>query len=78
MITSLQKILADFPRSANHTCCFTHILNLVVKSIMRHLTHQKKIKKKGKSDNDDDARELPCCALDRFEDELESENGEQE
>jgi hypothetical protein len=34
MIVKLTRQLIDFPRSLNRACCFTHILNLVVKSIM--------------------------------------------
>lgn len=35
MIAELATILDDFPGAANQTRCFTHILNLVVKSILR-------------------------------------------
>lgn len=34
MITELANLLDDFPGAANQTCCFTHILNLVVQSIV--------------------------------------------
>jgi hypothetical protein len=34
MIDELAGQLQDFPGEANHAQCFTHILNLVVKSIM--------------------------------------------
>ena len=33
MITELQDLIDDFSGPANQTWCFTHILNLVVKSI---------------------------------------------
>ena len=36
MIEELEFLLEDFPGAANHARCFTHILNLVVKSIMKH------------------------------------------
>ena len=34
MIEKLASRLVEFPRAPNCACCFTHILNLVVKSIM--------------------------------------------
>jgi hypothetical protein len=35
MIDELATLLDDFPGSTNRTRCFAHILNLVVKSILR-------------------------------------------
>jgi hypothetical protein len=35
MIEELKYLLEDFPGPANRSRCFTHILNLVVKSIMK-------------------------------------------
>ena len=35
IITELQDLIDDFSGPANQTWCFTHILNLVVKSIIR-------------------------------------------
>ena len=35
MIDKLAKLLEEFPGAANRTRCFTHILNLVAKSIMK-------------------------------------------
>jgi hypothetical protein len=35
MINELASLINDFPGSANQTRCFLHILNLVVKSIIR-------------------------------------------
>ena len=35
MISELSKIVDSFPGSPNQTRCFLHILNLVVKSILR-------------------------------------------
>jgi hypothetical protein len=35
MITELADLINDFPGPANQTRCFTHVLNLVVKSILR-------------------------------------------
>ena len=34
MIEELANLLEDFPGPANQTCCFTHVLDLVVKSIL--------------------------------------------
>lgn len=35
MIMHMEKILKDFPREANQTCCFAHIINLCAKSLLR-------------------------------------------
>jgi len=35
MIDELAELLDDFPGAANRTRCFTHILNLVAKSVMK-------------------------------------------
>jgi hypothetical protein len=35
MIDELANLLEDFPGRANQTRCFTHVLNLVVKSIIK-------------------------------------------
>ena len=35
MIDELELVLEDFPGAANRTRCFTHILNLVAKSVMK-------------------------------------------
>jgi hypothetical protein len=35
MIKELANLLEDFSRAANQTSCFLHILNLVVKSIIK-------------------------------------------
>jgi len=35
MIDELAKLLEEFPGAANCTHCFTHILNLVTKSVMK-------------------------------------------
>lgn len=42
MIDQLAASLFDFPGAANRARCFTHILNLVVKSIMRQFDIPKK------------------------------------
>jgi len=55
MIAELENLLDEFPGAANQTRCFTHILNLVVKSILRQFDVPK-----SKADQalDDAAREL--------------------
>jgi hypothetical protein len=35
MIEELADILQEFPRAANQMCCFLHILNFIVKNIMK-------------------------------------------
>ena len=44
MITELAKILPGFPGQVNQTCCFTHIINLVAKSLMKLFEVKKKSK----------------------------------
>ena len=72
----MAKLLQTFPGAANRTRCFTHILNLVAKCIMKQFDTPKK--KKGAEDNDNDndndidAADLQV-ALDEIEDELEDE-----
>jgi hypothetical protein len=42
MIQELSDSLENFPGAANQTRCFTHILNLVVKSILKQFDPPKK------------------------------------
>jgi hypothetical protein len=42
MIETLEVLIDDFPGAANQTRCFLHILNLVVKSILRQFDLPKK------------------------------------
>jgi len=42
MIRQLSHLLENFPGAANQTRCFTHILNLVVKSILKQFDPPKK------------------------------------
>ena len=72
MIDHLATLLEAFPGSANRTHCFTHILNLVAKCIMKQFDSPKK----QNGDNDDvdeeDATDLQV-ALDELENELEDD-----
>ena len=74
MINHLATLLKAFPGLANRTRCFTHILNLVAKCIMRQFDAPKK--RKGDSDDVDeeleDATDLRV-ALDELEAELEAD-----
>ena len=49
MVEHLATLIEHFPGAANQTRCFTHILNLVAKSIL----HQFDVKKKTMDDSDE-------------------------
>ena len=71
----MAKLLQTFPGAANRTRCFTHILNLVAKCIMKQFDAPKKKKDAEDDDNNDDdidAADLQV-ALDELEEELEDE-----
>ena len=53
MIEELANLLDDFPGPANQTRCFLHILNLVVKSIIRQFDLPKSKKTSDDGDEDD-------------------------
>jgi hypothetical protein len=76
MIAELASLLIDFPGPANQTRCFTHILNLVVKSVI----HQFDLpKSKGDKILDDAAKELLSLAgnIEFEEDELARRDGKE-
>ena len=74
MIDHLATLLEAFPGSANRTRCFTHILNLVAKCIMKQFDAPKKKKNDGDdSDDEDDGTANLQVAFDELEDELEDE-----
>ena len=56
MVETLEVLIDDFPGAANQTCCFLHILNLVVKSILKQFDLPKS-KEKKESDNNSDNEE---------------------
>ena len=43
MVEHLSTLIENFPGEANRTRCFTHILNLVAKSILRSFDAKKKV-----------------------------------
>lgn len=85
MIEHLSILVENFPGPANQTRCFTHILNLVAKSILRQFDVAKK--SEGNPDDSDDAvRELAALALeldlgpgnDAIEDDVDDDDDEEE
>jgi TATA-binding protein-associated factor Taf7 len=72
MIDHLATLLEAFPGSANRTCCFTHILNLVAKCIMKQFDAPKNQKGNGDDADDKGATDLQV-ALDALEEELEDD-----
>jgi hypothetical protein len=59
MIAELANLLDDFPGPANQMRCFTHVLNLVVKSVIQQFDLPKT---KGDRILDDAAKELLALA----------------
>jgi len=77
MIAELANLLDNFPGPANQIRCFTHILNLVVKSVI----HQFDLpKSKGDKILDDTAKELLSLAgnIEFEEDELARRDANEE
>ena len=73
MIDHLSVLLDKYPGAANRTRCFTHILNLVAKCIMKQFDPPTKKRKTGDEIEDNDSDSL-AAALDELEDELEDED----
>ena len=59
MITEIANLLNNFPGPANQTRCFAHVLNLVVKSIIKQFDLPKS---KGNLSVDEAAMELEALA----------------
>ena len=79
MIDHLAMMLDEYPGPTNRTRCFTHILNLVAKCIMKQFDTPKTKDKAGShgdtvETNEDDPDDL-AAALDELEEELEKEGG---
>ena len=70
MIDHLKILLDVFPGSSNQTQCFTHILNLVAKCIMKQFDSPKK-KNSEDDDDEEDAADF-VAVLDELDDKLES------
>jgi hypothetical protein len=73
MIDHLAVLLDKYPRSANRTRCFTHILNLVAKCIMKQFDAPKKKRngEAGDDDKDEDADDLATALANKLDKELE-------
>ena len=67
MIEHLSTLIDVFPGAANQTRCFTHILNLVVKSILRQFETPKKAAD-GNSRPFDDATDALAALAQELED----------
>jgi len=74
MIEHLATLIESFPGAANQTRCFTHILNLVAKSVLCQFEAPKS---KGGKVLDDAAREL-ATIFDELEDDEEDLNDDAE
>jgi hypothetical protein len=60
MIEELQDLVAALPGEAGQTCCFTHIINLIAKSVIKQFD----IPKKAGDEPDDVLTELIALAGD--------------
>ncbi len=76
MIEHLSTIVENFPGAANQTRCFTHILNLVAKSILRQFDTQKKTRDNDAEDLDDATKAFAELELE-LEDNLVEDSGEE-
>ena len=63
MVEELANLLDDFPGPANQTWCFLHILNLVVKSIIRQFDLPKSKKTSDDKDEDDPTLDAAMAEL---------------
>jgi len=75
MIEHLATLIESFPGAANQTRCFTHILNLVAKSVLRQFEAPKS---KGGNILDDAARELAAIFDDLEDDDMELDGADNE
>ena len=71
MIDHLATLLENYPGRANRTRCFTHILNLVAKCIMRQFDKPKKKIFGEMEDTELEEVDDLVVALDELEDKLE-------
>lgn len=75
MITELTSLLQDFPGAVNRSRCFTHVLNLAAKSVIRQFDLPKK---QGDAAMSDAAKELAKLAEDLEIEEILSRTSEGE
>jgi hypothetical protein len=81
MIKRIADLLPDFPGAANRTRCFTHILNLVAKCIMRQFDSPKSKQRDGQDGDvandieDEDLHDLQE-GLHELDSEVEDEDDE--
>jgi hypothetical protein len=73
MIEELANLLDDFPGPANQTRCFLHILNFVVKSIIRQFNLPKSKKASGDDDEDDPTLDAAIAELLKLAGDIELE-----
>jgi len=71
MIEHLATLIETFPSTANQTRCFTHILNLIAKSILHQFEAPKS---KGHDVLDDTVRELATIFDDLEDDDMDLNN----
>lgn len=62
MIKHLSTLVDNFPGAPNQTRCFTHILNLVAKSVLRQFDVAKKTGPVDSEQLDDATKELALLA----------------
>jgi hypothetical protein len=68
MVEHLATLIEHFPGAANQTRCFTHILNLVAKSILRQFDVKKKTTDDGEPMDFDDAATALAALAQELED----------
>lgn len=76
MIEVLEELLPEFPGASNQTRCFTHILNLVAKSILRQFDAKKKASTADEDPIDALARELDDAMGTLLDDDQPEDDGE--
>ena len=78
MIEHLSTLIESFPGAANQTRCFTHILNLVAKSILRQFDTPKKAADGDSGDFDDATDALAALALELEDNEAAADDSDEE
>jgi hypothetical protein len=78
MIEHLSTLIKNFSGAANQTRCFTHILNLVAKSILRQFNTPKKAADGDSGDFDDATGALAALAQELEDNEAVADDGTEE